>query len=225
MRLYTLRLSDGKLLWQNDQLTSVWIAAGSNIVFGAIHQGAVDVALDMQTGATLWQIGGYGYCDDRYFLDDGEPIISNNIVYVVASHLTHTQGDCAPVGGPTMLYAFDAANGHILRTFKEHLNLPVLHATRSALLVLVDGSFNPDTLYALRPTDGAILWQRSNGSSSGFANVTGAPTASVVYVSGLQEMEHGQAQMYLSALDPATGTLYWSTPVGPIGTLKQLILS
>lgn len=25
-------------------------------------------------------------------------------------------------------------------------------------------------------------------------------------------------------LDPATGTLYWSTPVGPIGTLKQLIL-
>jgi outer membrane protein assembly factor BamB len=90
------------------------------------------------------------------------------------------------------------------------LTPPVFGAIRDTFRIFIGSGYGGDTLFALSPNNGAILWKFAGHINNGFF---GAPVAadSNVYAATLGQTPH------VYAVRQRNGTLVWQTPL-PTGT-------
>jgi outer membrane protein assembly factor BamB len=165
------------------------IAEGKVFVLaGSYSSGTVNLyALDAQTGNALWgpiniPEGAYWWAAAAY--DNGK-------VFVVP--------DAVPGFTSGVMYAFDASDGHTVWTsiLPGQYSFTAPPSARNGV-VYTGGAGSGGTVYAVRETDGVLLWNESvmNGDNS-----SPVVTQSGIYVS------YVCPQTYKFA--PATGKLLW----------------
>jgi outer membrane protein assembly factor BamB len=208
-----LRTTDGSLLWHY-KTNGVLIGMPTlfNGVIYAVSDKQTLFALDASDGALLYKMGGsflrspivvndvaYVSLDDsteyafqpstgallwRYTHDGAAlvpPLVSNGIVYVIATKFA-AYAALAPAAG-------DARQTSGNRLLLQR-SVPVISASSS--------------VYALRASDGTLLWHYTGNATQGYS--WAAVADGVVYVSTLVNMYKG----YVIALQGNNGSLVWS---------------
>ncbi|HEX8731032.1 MAG TPA: PQQ-binding-like beta-propeller repeat protein [Ktedonobacterales bacterium] len=149
---FALDARTGKLLWR----APTGIASGSPVVVGGVVYvggfGPAMFAVDATNGHIIWR-------DNTAYARPTTPAVQDGVVYFTADGI----------------YAVDAATGHI--RWRQALGADQSVAftdvalTHSALYLGRTNGSGGSALYALNPSDGAILWQRSG------LNQVGSPVA------------------------------------------------
>ena len=206
--------SDGHHVWDGPRLDGQ-VVAGANEVFELTRNGDV-IALSAQTGTVEWSSHVPGDADAG--------ILAQRALYVTAHNGINASGFAVD----PVVYAFDVGTGHQLWQYAPKVMGLVVLAASTQSLYLNDA----DGIEALRPADGRLLWH--NGMR-GWGYHTGSGLSSVVdpvlYTSRtegvppqqLKLLGGYQAQTYLYALDPTTGSAYWKMPIGPLVTMGGLV--
>jgi outer membrane protein assembly factor BamB len=207
-------ISDGHQVWDAPRFDGQ-IVVGANDVFELTTDGSV-IAISIRTGTVSWQ--------SRVPGDLRAGVIEQNTIYVTA------QRDDTNASGllidPVKVYAFDVATGHLLWRFAtKSVDAGTLVASAQGVYVDVD-----EGIYALRPSDGKLLWRNDRGGwrlLAGFSPFVGQ----VFYVSLIEAVPSQrfpqlgqQGQTYLYALDQHTGSPYWKVPIGPLVTTHGLLM-
>jgi len=208
-----LRTTDGSLLWHY-KMNGLLIGMPTlfNGVIYAVSDKQTLFALDASDGALLYKMGGsflrspivvndvaYVSLDDgteyafqpstgallwRYTHDAAAlvpPLVSNGIVYIIATKFA-AYAALAPAAG-------DARQTSGSRLLLQR-SVPVISASSS--------------VYALRASDGTLLWHYTGNATQGYS--WAAVADGVVYVSTLVNMYKG----YVIALQGNNGSLVWS---------------
>ncbi len=181
------RASDGSLLWQS-RASLYLLDVIDGVVYASLGN---DVeALQANTGAVFW-----------HTMLDGSPsqtplILSNGVVYVTAT-VNNLSGTAAvPAHG----------GGYDLET------IPLADARK-----MVPEKQFTSSAYALRATDGAVLWhykgQETNGLPSGFIVSNGTVFGCTQVVTGVSTTGGYITAGYVYALQASTGALLWSYAV------------
>lgn len=206
------RVSDGQLLWHTPRFDGQ-IMVGANSVFELTRDGDV-IDMSAQTGTVVWRSSVPG--------DLHTGVIAQNGVYVTA------QRDDTNASGllvhPIHVYAFDLASGHHLWSIAtKSLNGGAIVASANGVYVDV-----AEGIYALRPSDGRLLWRSNMGSWALLAGLSPF-VGQVLYVSRIeavptQQLLLQQGQTYLYALNQNTGSPYWKMPIGPLVTTHSIFV-
>ncbi len=207
-------ISDGKLLWEKSQLEGqVQIVVGSDAVYQISSYGSV-TALAPQTGMPLWQFGDHDFFHAAAAAAD--------TLYVTAQHGDRAMDNTGKLVNPETVYALDARTGAVRWKYATQSgNSGYLAAGPTGVFIQAD-----DGIHALRPADGGVLWHSPSQNNWTFST---GPTfiGSVIYFTAVQILPPetltlfgpSKAQVYLYAVNAATGSLYWSAPVGPVITI------
>jgi eukaryotic-like serine/threonine-protein kinase len=189
--LYALGARDGIVHWQRQLGANVSVFSSvSNIVYATVEKSVY--AINAITGATLW-----------HFLtgkDISQLQVSDGAVY------TNSSAD----GNSSLLTVIGATDGRLLWRYS-------LSSVTPALLGIIDGTIydlqtsgftgQPDfkqVLYALRTSDGYVLWHSPLMATDGLAN------SNVVGQSGIIYIGTGLGSVY--AFRAATGVQLWHVP-------------
>jgi eukaryotic-like serine/threonine-protein kinase len=191
--VYALGASDGALLWKHsvvDEVHDAITVADGTVYVRSLRSGVV--ALDASDGTLLWQ---------RQDLGQGpSPVVTNGMVYVgayVGSNPNHA------------MFALDAHDG----TDRWHTSL-----VNGDGYVAIAGDtlyVGGNSAYALRTSDGHVLWRYGSGADFFQPVVIG----SVVFVGSsdicsdicpFTPLGIGSND-FLNALDARSGSLYWRT--------------
>jgi outer membrane protein assembly factor BamB len=189
--VYALGAGDGRVHWtygtySGNHVNSLIVADGT-VYLRSISLGLV--ALDAASGSLLWQRSDLG--------GEAPMIVANGVIYLSAL-LINSNPDGA-------VLALDAHTGserwHTLLSESDYVTL-------AGQMLYVSG----DSLYALRTSDGHVVW-RYGAQSLFFPPVV---SAGVVFV-GSSDASYGfhpfgiGSNNFLNALDARTGALYWRT--------------
>ncbi len=181
------RASDGSLLWQS-RARLVLLDVIDDVVYAALYN---DVeALQANTGVMLWRTTLDGYPGQTPI------IVSNGVLYVTAtvSSLSGTAAATTHGGGYALETLTSAATVKLMRT------VPEKQFTSS--------------VYALRATDGAVLWhykgKETNGLPRGFIVSDGTVFGCSIVDMGVLPNGVHITTGYVYALQGSTGALLWS---------------
>ncbi len=179
--LEALRASDGKLLWRFPSYAS-GPAVVNHVVYVTSRDGVS--ALRERDGALLWH---YALAGTDFFLQT----ILDGVVYAEAAKY------------PPATTALTHTGGYALQIATSKITAPV-----DKKIPFKQGG--PSSLYALRASDGAVLWHYQapgdKNNSVGLLAVAGG----LVYITRTA----GPSKNIFSALRASDGSLLWSYPTG-----------
>ncbi len=173
------RASDGARLWQSSDHLAI-LDMIDGIVYASLDNNFE--ALQASTGAVLW----------RTKLD-GSPfyapfIVNNGVLYLVATNISYESASAPAHNGGYALQAYPAA-ASLQKT------VPEKKATSS--------------LYALRASDGTVLWHYKGNNTNGLQQSM-TVVGGVVYAATAISSSEG----YVFALQGSTGALLWNYAAG-----------
>lgn len=174
----------------------VALDTGARLVW-ARRSGDEIVALDAQTGARRWS-----------YRTQGEDMPSAALVRVA------NRNEIVFANGDDRIRALDVRDGHLLwGTALEGVatmsSAAVEHGLVYVLAGLSAGAHVPDRVYAVRASDGAIVWRAAYGN----ADVSPTVADGLVFVEDAQTIRgpaNRNAFNDVQALDAQTGRLHWS---------------
>jgi outer membrane protein assembly factor BamB len=220
--LSAMRASDGALLWR---YTAGGLVAESLAVKGIVYVLGTDpdyiYALRASDGKLLWRSPGYAY----------PPVVVNDVVYITSrdglSALRARDG--------ILLWRYTLANtGFSLQTILDgvvyaeaakyspattstHTGGYALQIAASKITAPINRKVpfkqgGPSSLYALRASDGAVLWhyQAPGDKNNGVGLL--AVARGLVYI----DTTAGPSKNIFSALRASDGSLLWSYPTGDL---------
>ncbi len=179
--LEALRASDGKLLWRSPG-SAYPSAVVNDIVYVASHDGLS--ALRARDGALLWR---YALANTDFFLQT----ILDGVVYAEAAKYSLDTTASTHTGGYALQFAASkfTALGDRTIPFKQG---------------------GPSSLYALRASDGTVLWHyQAPGDKNNRVGLL-AVAGGLVYINRTA----GPSKNIFSALRASDGSLLWSYPTG-----------
>ena len=173
------RVGDGSLLWQSSDHLAI-LDTIDGIVYAALDNNFE--ALQASTGAVLW----------RTKLD-GSPfyapfIVNNGVLYLVATNISYENASAPAHNGGFALQVYTAA-ASLQKT------VPEKKATSS--------------VYALRASDGTVLWHYKGNNTNGWPQSM-TVVGGVVYAATSISSSEG----YVYALQGSTGALLWNYAAG-----------
>jgi outer membrane protein assembly factor BamB len=179
--LEALRASDGKLLWRFPSYASL-PAVVNHVVYVTSRDGLS--ALRERDGALLWR---YALADTGFSLQT----ILDGVVYVEAAKY------------PPATTASTHTGGYALQIATSKITAPI-----DRKIPFKQGG--PSSLYALRASDGAVLWhyQAPGDKNNGVGLL--AVAGGLVYINTTA----GSSKNIFSALRASDGSLLWSYPTG-----------
>jgi len=175
--LEALRASDGKLLWRSSSNAYAPVVV-NNVVYVTSRDGLS--ALRARDGTLLWRyaLAGTGFSG---------PTILDGVVYTIATKYSPDTTASTHTGGYALQIATSKITAPINRTipFKQE---------------------GPSSLYALRASDGAVLWhyQAPGDKNNGVGLL--AVAGGLVYI----DTTAGPSKNTISALRASDGSLLWS---------------
>ena len=177
--VYALRANDGSRLWQSSDHLAI-LDMVDGIVYAALDNNFE--ALQASTGAVLW----------RTKLD-GAPfyapvIVNNGMLYLVATNISYESASAPAHNGGYALRAYTAA-------VSLQKTVPEKKATSS--------------VYALRISDGTVLWHYKGNNTNGWPQSM-TMVDGVVYATTSISSSEG----YVYALQGSTGALLWNYIAG-----------
>ncbi len=169
-------------------------AVVKGVVYVGSEHGKV-YALDAWTGAVMWTTkAGPGH-------DWSSPAVAGGVVYI----------------GGDALFALRASTGELLWTLRDRTADNYSPTVVNGVVYVAAGNDGWALLYAVRASDGSILW-RQKAWDTGVLGIGMAPTVAdgVVYA--------GSKTKKLYALDAATGKIRWTIPLGEeVGTPPAVV--
>ena len=186
-----LRASDGSVLWRH--LGGGWYTAASDgLVFTSSTDDASVFALRGSDGSRVWTA-----------FSIGDVLAASNGLVVVGSF----DGQ-----DPSHIQVLNTADGSTRWSYQlDGINRPNATLAGSTVYAYGSGSAgNPasgDVLYALRATDGALLWKATTPASSTPAPAAGDGAVYVADNSG-----------YVNAMSATDGSLLWHVQIGEQGS-------
>jgi len=177
--VYALRANDGSRLWQSSDHLAI-LDMVDGIVYAALDNNFE--ALQASTGAVLW----------RTKLD-GAPfyapvIVNNGVLYLVATNISYESASAPAHNAGYALRAYPAA-------VSLQKTVPEKKATSS--------------VYALRISDGTVLWHYKGNNTNGWPQSM-TKVDGVVYATTSISSSEG----YVYALQGSTGALLWNYTAG-----------
>jgi RNA polymerase sigma-70 factor (ECF subfamily) len=147
--IYSYNAQSGKLNWKHT--VDDW-ASSPTVVNGVVYAGSYDTnlyALKASNGSELWHYttGGHIFAS---------PLVSNGVVYVTEDSNASEISDHPPTVKPA-LFAINAAKG--TKLWSQPLNISV-QAIQDGVIY---GSVFPRAVYALKASDGSVIWQQQYG--------------------------------------------------------------
>lgn len=185
--VYAINASNGHSIWRYTPDTQMPIGGqlvvdGSSLYVGTL--GSVEhpelsrfYVLDINTGKLRWQ-----YAMGEY----AGAVVHNNTIYVSSRD--------------QYLYAFDK-NTDSLR-WKHNFIYPTYNVATSVGDVIY---INIDGAYALRSSDGTVIWRKTLGSSQSVDFIPSSIMNNVVYLASID----GQGHSILYGLNASNGDEYW----------------
>lgn len=185
--IYAINAKNGRILWRYTPDTQMPIGGklvvdGSSLYVGTL--GSVDhpelsrfYVLDTNTGKLRWQ-----YAMGEY----AGAVVHTNTIYV-SSRDKH-------------IYAFDKNTGHL--RWEHNFIYPTYNAASSVGDVVY---INIDGAYALRSSNGTVIWYKALGSSPSVDFIPSSIFNNVVYLASID----GYGHSILYALNASNGDEYW----------------
>ncbi len=186
--LYAFGTRDGKVRWQYKMGDAVWVYAVANDVVYAAAGGMLS-ALNTSTGALLWKYQA------------AQPLAQ--VLVSAGTAYANTGAE----GNTSTLVALDAATGTPRWHFALPTMTPALQGVVNGVVYVYQVAGDPggpnsqETIFALRASDGHLLWKAALNGADGLAS--GAPAAA----NGLVYFSTSSGALY--AFDAATGQLRW----------------
>ncbi len=173
------RASDGARLWQSSDHLAI-LDMIDGIVYASLDNNFE--ALQASTGAVLW----------RTKLD-GSPfyapfIVNNGVLYLVATNISYESASAPAHNGGYALQVYTAA---------------------ASLQKMVPEKKATSSLYALRASDGTVLWHYKGNNTNGLQQSM-TVVGGVVYAATAISSSEG----YVYALQGSTGALLWNYAAG-----------
>jgi outer membrane protein assembly factor BamB len=190
--VYALRASDGKLLWHYTASASL---NGTTVIDGVAYVTAQDgmlVALRTSDGHQLWQraLGG-GNLGTLW--DQVQAL--NGVLYVAATKMS---APTASTSGPGLMPQELTIGSVLLGNFQA--------APAAQTIPHKEGV---STLYAIRASDGAILWHFTmNNGKNGFVGWLSVEEG-VIYASVMDASTPNTSEGHIYALQSTTGSVLW----------------
>lgn len=205
--IYALSASNGNILWHYDVSDYISGALPGSIIYvttGATGNHAVLYALRASDGALLWSYTAHTTMPGLLAASDG-------IVYYaeIASEPGSSVNE--------VITAFQGENGHILWRLHTTPSDGIISGISAPANGVVYFSANSGAAYAIRVSDGALLWHIARASGLGSPPVSAFVSPLVengfVYVSGKQG---GLGEQALFALRADDGMQIWSKTLNGI---------
>lgn len=216
--LYALDSRTGAQIWHNSSVVAGHLPiVNGKIVY--IDNGSNLYAFDAQHGTLRWQFAYGGHPEDSNNTNSKLLVGQSGIYLVEGTDVFASTGPQYGMGGtqappltptPSSLFAFDPATGKLrwYHTLSYRLNDPVI---KGDVIYGVGSTTRHGLLYALKGSDGSVLWQRPLAQTSklyyGFIADSGT-----LYCASTSNTAHSQIFLYAYSLSDG-GQRWQSQPM------------